>query len=142
MKSFTCIMMILMAGSMLASESAINTVALTLYGEAAGEPNKGKLAVASVIWHRAGGQASKLVSVCKAPKQFSCWNNSTPVVRKDKPSQDAWKYCRLVAKDMVAGQFIPTVKASHYHVDYVKPKWASKMKLVKVVSRHRFYWGT
>jgi spore germination cell wall hydrolase CwlJ-like protein len=135
-------MMILFAGSMLASESAINTVALTLYGEAAGEPNKGKLAVASVIWHRAAGKPSKLVSICKAKKQFSCWNKSKPVVRKDQKSQEAWKYCRLVAKDMVEGQFVPTLKASHYHADYVKPKWAYKMQLVKVISRHRFYWGS
>ena len=55
-------------------------VALTIFGEAAGESVQGKRAVASVIWTRADGNQNALASVCKAPRQFSCWNDGAPLV--------------------------------------------------------------
>lgn len=54
----------------------------TLYGEAAGEPLLGQIAVACVIRNRAekpgwwGGPDYK--SVCLAKAQFSCWWEDTP----------------------------------------------------------------
>jgi spore germination cell wall hydrolase CwlJ-like protein len=114
-------------------------VALTIFGEASGEPLAGKQAVASVIWHRAGGDPAQLVAVCKARRQFSCWNDRTPKVPNDYPSRKAWAECKAIAERMAAGTFEPTIRATHYHADSVTPVWAGKMRLVAIIGGHRFY---
>jgi len=126
-------------------QNAINTIALTIFAEAAGESRDGKIAVASVIWNRAVrwyGSISKLSEVCKARKQFSCWNAKPLLVSnipKDKASRDAWKYCLAIAQDMVAGTFTPTTTADHYHADYVSPSWGKQMKKIATIGKHIFY---
>jgi spore germination cell wall hydrolase CwlJ-like protein len=113
-------------------------VALTLFGEAAGETIAGKRAVASVIWKRAGGKAESMESVCKAAKQFSCWNGKPPKVPNDYPSRRAWRHCKEIAAEMVAGTFTPTIDATHFHAVGVPLKWA-RMKYVGLVGNHFFY---
>ncbi len=121
--------------------TAVVVIALTLFGEAAGEPLAGKQAVASVIYHRAEREGTGgFVGVCRAPRQFSCWNNgATPQVPDDAPSWRAYRQCWQIADSMVAGRFTTTVDADHYHADYVTPGWAGKMEHVGTVGRHRFY---
>lgn len=48
---------------------------LTVFGEAAGEPIEGKIAVACIIRNRlhSGRWGTSYESVCLAPSQFSCW---------------------------------------------------------------------
>ena len=113
-------------------------IALTLFGESAGEPLVGKQAVASVIWHRAGGDPAQLVAVCKARRQFSCWNGRAPKVPNDYPSRKAWDECKAIAERMAAGTFEPTIRATHYHSGDA-PVWAGKMRLVAIIGGHRFY---
>ena len=126
-------------------QKAIDTVALTIFKEAAGESRDGKIAVASVIWNRAVrwyGSKSKLSGVCKQPKWFSCWNDGPLLVSdipKDKASQDAWKYSLAIAQDMVAGTFTPTTTADHYHATYIPYPWEKPMKYLKTIGKHKFY---
>src|SRR6266851_1198033 len=63
------------------------TLARTLWGEARGESDDGKTAVAWVVRNRAEragfagrllGQAGAVAHVCRAPWQFSCWNDNDP----------------------------------------------------------------
>lgn len=121
------------------------TLALTIYGEAAGESFEGKQAVASVIWNRAQGVHERLEGVCRAEKQFSCWNNGrVPHVKQDIPSQQAWYECVRLAEamahsDRLRVQFRPSTPATHYHNGSVNPKWAKKMKRVNHIGRHYFY---
>ena len=118
----------------------IIVVALTIFGEAQGEPLAGKKAVASVIWHRAGGDPAKFESVCKAPKQFSCWNKERPKVPGNYLSRKAWSECRHIAEAMVARDFTPTINADHYHATSITPpSWAAKMGLVAMIGGHYFY---
>lgn len=115
-------------------------IALTLFGEASGETIAGKRAVASAIWQRAHGDVSRLAEVCKANKQFSCWNGKrTPKVPNDYPSRRAWAHCKEIAGEMCAGTFTPTIAATHYHAVGVAPSWAAAMKYVGVVGNHFFY---
>lgn len=59
--------------------SDIEVLALTLIGEARGEPIEGQVAVASVIRNRLHTADYKnFREVCLAPKQFSCWNDDNP----------------------------------------------------------------
>lgn len=120
--------------------NTIIIIALTLFGEASGEPIEGKRAVASVIWQRAGGDTNRLESVCKAPRQFSCWNAAEPRVPNDYPSRKAWRDCKAIAEEMAAGTFVPTIRADHYHSGPV-PRWAVGMRLVAIIGGHRFYMG-
>jgi spore germination cell wall hydrolase CwlJ-like protein len=113
-------------------------VALTIFGEAAGESIEGKRAVASVIWTRADGNPNALASVCKAPRQFSCWNDGAPLVPDDAPSRRAYVECVKIASAMATGAFTPTLRATHYHAGKA-PKWAGSMRLVAVIGGHRFY---
>lgn len=115
-------------------------VALTIFGEASGETIVGKRAVASVIWQRAQGDTNRLESVCKAPRQFSCWNGKrTPKVPNDYVSRRAWAHCKEIAGEMVAGDFKPTIVATHFHAVGVAPSWAAAMKYVGIVGNHFFY---
>ena len=114
-------------------------VALTLFGEAAGESVQGKRAVASVIWARAAGNPKAMAAVCHAPKQFSCWNGKrTPKVPNDYASRQAWKECVSIASAMSIGAFTPTINATHYHSGKA-PRWAASMRLVATIGGHQFY---
>ena len=73
----------------------IDTLARTIYGEARGEPIRGKEAVAAVVLNRVGRAmerggwwwGSSVAEVCRRPWQFSCWNaddaNRTKIERAD-----------------------------------------------------------
>ncbi len=55
----------------------VDALALTLFGEARGEPLEGKAAVASVVMNRVkhpDRYGDTIRDVCLQPKQFSCWN--------------------------------------------------------------------
>lgn len=55
-------------------------LALTMYGEARGEPIEGIVGVASVIKNRVKEKrfGNGYLGVCLKPKQFSCWNEDDP----------------------------------------------------------------
>lgn len=116
-------------------------IALTIFGEAAGEPHAGKMAVASVIWNRANGNPERLTQVCKAPRQFSCWNAGAPRVPRDQPSQNAWAECADIASTMLDGSFEPTTEANHYFATWLKqrPSWAADMTELETIGRHVFF---
>jgi len=118
-------------------------IALTIFGEAAGEPFDGKQAVASVIWNRAGGDVAKMEAVCKARKQFSCWNNGkTPTVPTDRQSRLAWRDCVMLADAIADGWFTPWSTATHYYAPArvtKPPYWVRSMRLVAIIGGHRFY---
>jgi len=58
--------------------SDMDILALTIYGEARGEPIEGQIAVASVIRNRAAAWHRTYREICLAPEQFSCWNTNDP----------------------------------------------------------------
>lgn len=121
--------------------SIVMIIALTLWGEARGESVEGKLAVASVIWLRAGKDPSRLAVVCRKPKQFSCWNDGAPVPPVS--VSPAWEACKAIAQLLAKGRgsFAATVEADHYHATSMKqtPYWAEGMKEVKTIGGHVFY---
>ena len=116
-------------------------IALTIYAEAAGEPLTNKYAVASVIWNRADGDVRKLAKVCKAPKQFSCWNRGTPSMpKRDRMSQKAWADCLGFASAMICGRFKPSTPATFYHdISIAPPYWVKGKRLVWAEGLLRFY---
>ena len=59
--------------------SDLFTLARTVYGEARGESDQGRAAVAHVVLNRFRSDkwfsAGTIEAVCRKPSQFSCWNN-------------------------------------------------------------------
>lgn len=117
-------------------------IALTLFGEVRGEPLSSKMAVGSVIYNRAGGRSEQFAAVCKAKKQFSCWNKGTPrgPRKGNKKEQDAYADCLGIASAMLSGKFKPTTTALFYHdLTIDAPYWARGRKMVLAEARLRFY---
>lgn len=132
-------------------DRALQCLTQAVYYEAAREPESGQRAVAQVVLNRVRHPAfAKTVcgvvyqrfdaSVC----QFSFVCDGS-LARH--PLPDLWNRARRVAADALAGRVERDVgTATHYHADYVFPRWAPHLaKLVKI-GAHIFYrwpggWG-
>lgn len=128
-------------------------LAITLYGEARGEPIEGKVGVGNVILNRFKDKRwpKTIAEVCIQPKQFSCWNENDPNFPKlheklwmlkgiDKDM--AWRECLWVAGGILRSYLIDNTKgANHYHTISVNPSWDDKMELTAVIGRHQFFRG-
>ena len=140
-KAIMCAFMAMANVITMASE--VEDVAATIWDEARGEGFTGRQYVASVIWNRAKGDGAKMRAVCAKRKQFSGWKNGKPpmVARKNAKDEAIWKECLAFARALVNEDFKPVTTATHYHATYVKPQWASKLKFVYKVGKHKFYEG-
>src|SRR5690606_7288829 len=109
---------------------ALDVLARTLWGEARGEGRRGLEAVAAVIMNRraAGRWGASVEAVCRAPRQFSCWNPDDPNRRKLEAVDEndpVFALCREIAAAALAGRLAdPTGGATHYHARGVRPWWA------------------
>ena len=57
-----------------------------------------------------------------------------------KPSQFGWSHARQIALAALAGSVERSVgTATHYHANYVRPRWARTMELMNKIGRHLFY---
>lgn len=131
---------------------AIEVLARTIYGEARGEPVRGKEAVAAVVINRLrharrlGGRfwwGNDVTAICRRPWQFSCWNEGDPnrakveaVTAKNKVFQT----CMRIARRAVAGTLEdPTGGATHYHHHDARPPWARRRAPSAEIGNHLFY---
>jgi N-acetylmuramoyl-L-alanine amidase len=108
----------------------IDVVARTLWGEARGESDEGRAAVAWVIRNRASEPSwwGRTVSeVCQHPWQFSCWNASDPNSAKLKTlakTDPLYQHLYEIALAVLDGQTPdPTGGASHYKVKGTAAAW-------------------
>lgn len=135
----------------------IEIAARTVYGEARGEIEKGKIAVAWVIRNRAEhpGWWSRdpndditddtIEAVCRDPRQFSCWNKDDPNREKILAvnlDSDVFRQCLALTAAVLANLVPdPTGGATHYHVDGVEPAWARGRDPDVTIGNHHFYIG-
>jgi hypothetical protein len=121
-------------------------LARAIYFEARSESELGQLAVAKVIMNRVKDK-NYPNSICdvvyqgshrKNSCQFSFACDGSPDVPKNGKS---WKQAKRVASRALNGasdvQVIST--ATHYHADYVNPRWSSAMKRLIKIGKHIFY---
>lgn len=140
------------------SEFDIDTMALTVWGEARGETPKGQIAIAWVIknrylnprwWSRQAGDGiddDTIAAVCRDRYQFSCWNPNDPnwpklidPKTKQKPEFQAIReLCIQVLNDLLPD---PTNSADHYCVTKIinHVGWAKTRKPCAVIGSHSFY---
>jgi len=130
---------------------ARTVVAQTVWGEAAGEGRIGMEAVASVIRNRTDlGWRGKTdeVAVCLDHKQFSCWNDGSPLLarmeRVQRQPDAAWPVALDVARLMLARSLVDrTGGATHYLAGSLRrrPAWEQGIAPCCVIGRHEFFKG-
>ena len=122
-------------------------LALAVYFEARSEPLLGQRAVAQVVLNRVKSAAYP-DSICEVVYQgygthgrkcqfsFACDGVSERIY-----SEEHWRTASKVANDAVYGRaWIKSVgTSSHYHADYVRPRWRRSMQERAKIGRHIFY---
>jgi len=117
--------------------------ARTIYGEARGESDLGKLAVACVLRNRIklGRWGHTPAAVCMANMQFSCWNQNDPnrklMLELDDNDLDLAR-CLFAWRSSEAGED-PTNGASHYKVRGTHARWAEGVMPCATVGHHEFF---
>lgn len=121
-------------------------LAEAIYFEARSEPELGQVAVAQVVMNRV---ASRLYpnTICGVVYQnrhrhlacqftFACEGRSLRI-REPAP----WRRAERIAQEVVSGtSFVESVGlATHYHADYVNPRWARALLRRDRIGRHIFY---
>ncbi len=124
--------------------TALTCLTQAIYYEAANEPVTGKRAVAQVVLNRLKHPAYPN-SVCsvvyegvnKPVCQFSFTCDGS-LLRK--PLARQWGESKDVARAALAGQVEARVgSATHYHADYVLPRWAYTLSKIDKIGTHIFY---
>ncbi|MGH8473223.1 MAG: cell wall hydrolase [Gammaproteobacteria bacterium] len=120
--------------------------ARTVYGEARGESDEGKRAVAYVIANRAQSyppdRGKSLAEICRRRAQFSCWNEGDPNrarvqgMRLDDMHLCA---CLIAVVEALSAADDPTRGATHYHTRSIAPSWAQGKVPCYTCGGHLFY---
>lgn len=126
----------------------IDTLARTVYGEARGESEEGRFAVAWVVCNRTanpGWWGTSIESVCRKEWQFSCWNKNDPNrvrIQAANLDMETFRQC-LLAAAAVLGGFVkdPTGGATHYHAEGSNPAWKDGREPCATIGKHIFYKG-
>jgi hypothetical protein len=139
------------AGNALDHRRALLCLTQAVYYEAGFEPIEGRRAVAQVVLNRMRHPAYPK-SICGVVYQ----RDSTPVCQFSfvcdgsllrAPAAGAWREAENVARAALAGYVESSVgSATHYHADYVAPRWAPMLSKVAKLGAHIFYrwpgaWG-
>lgn len=133
-------------------------MALCIWAEARGEGMEGRIAVGSVILNRVDSRkwdGETVHEVIMCPWQFSWLNSIPPQTVQDPQYERCVKIARdfegsyhdtpglfimyEIAKNMLDGTIKRNVPSLEYHTLNVKPKWAKKLKVYKVIDQHIFY---
>jgi hypothetical protein len=117
-----------------------------LYFEARSEPDEGQIAVAQVIMNRVKSPDYP-DTICGVVYQGSqrntgCQFSFTCDGRADRPQNQAeWDRSVRLANLVLEGKvWLPEIGVStHYHANYVNPRWRRSMARIDKVGRHIFY---
>jgi len=121
-------------------------LAEAIYFEARGESGEGQAAVAQVVLNRVSSGLYP-ATICGVVYQnrwhynacqfsFACEGKS---LRIDEP--DAWRQAVRIAGEVTNGTtYVPDIGAStHFHANYVRPRWARRLEKMDVIGHHSFY---
>jgi hypothetical protein len=121
-------------------------LAEAVYFEARSEPEEGQAAVAQVVLNRvkSGLYPSSICGVVYQNRHrhlacqftFACEGKALRIT-----DPESWRSASRVAKEVLEGKtYLADVgAATHYHADYVRPRWAKRLKKMDVIGRHIFY---
>ena len=142
-------------------------LAMNIYHEARADNLAGQYAVADVVLNRVNDTRypNTICEVVKDGKYKESWKTKQdPNLSDDERifypkknrcqfswycdgksdtiyDNDAWRISQIIAYKIVYDQKMRgiTEGATHYHADYVHPKWAKTLQLVGSISTHIFY---
>ncbi len=130
-------------------------LAMTVLGEAEGEPKSGKRAVAEVVINRCADEQARwprtIQGVCLQRKQFSCFDDAhrREVMRRPKlhVAQLTWEDCFLAAVEAVYHYEPAYVGAANHYLNErsvmksagTLPSWADPDKITCRIGAHTFY---
>lgn len=120
-------------------------LAQAIYYEARSEPRIGQLAVADVVLNRVASRAYPN-TICDVVFQGShrrtgCQFSFTCDGSMDaRLNQRKWKSSDDMAGAILAGIRAPVSRnATHYHANYVTPRWSSRLTPTATIGTHKFY---
>ncbi|MGE7416846.1 cell wall hydrolase [Methylobacterium tarhaniae] len=128
------------------AEKEQRCLAEAVYFEARGEPEQGQAAVAQVVLNRAksGLYPTNICGVVYQNRHrymgcqfsFACEGKSLRIT-----DDTSWQTATRIAHAVVEGRtYLADVGgATHYHADYVKPRWSRRLRKMDVIGRHIFY---
>ncbi len=121
-------------------------LAEAIYFEARGESGEGQAAVAQVVLNRVSSGLYP-ATICGVVYQnrwhynacqfsFACEGKS---LRIDEP--DAWRQAVRIAGEVTNGKtYVSDIGGStHFHANYVRPRWARRLEKMDVIGHHIFY---
>lgn len=134
-------------------------MALTIFGEARGEPIEGQIAVACVIrnrFHDLPGKFKSLKDVCFQKNQFSCWNESdvnypmllemaTKFVTGATPTDPSIRQCFLIVTGVLDWSIMDNTKGAINYLTSIlfnspsRPTWAKTPKNVVTKGTQVFF---
>jgi len=121
-------------------------LAQAIYFEARSEPRAGQIAVANVIMNRKTNRyyPSSVCAVVNqgAERRNSCQFSYACDGLSDVPRNNkSWRNSKAIAKLVLQGKLRDSRmrRVTHYHADYVNPKWAKQLRRVAKIGRHIFY---
>lgn len=133
-------------------------LAQNIYFESRGSSFADQAAVADVVLNRVGDRRypDTICKVVRQGKYMPSWKDQTKLIpvrnqcqfswwcdgKSDYPTnKEAWAKAQQIAYMMIKYQEYRglTEGATHYHADYVNPKWARNLQLVGRIGEHIFY---
>jgi spore germination cell wall hydrolase CwlJ-like protein len=128
------------------SDAEQNCLTAGVYFEARGESARGQAAVAQVILNRVKNPAYPN-SICGVVYQNKDWRNRCQFsfacdrIRDRVNDPKRWAIAASVARESTEGRIWLTEVGSstHYHADYVSPRWARTMRKAGQIGLHIFY---
>jgi spore germination cell wall hydrolase CwlJ-like protein len=121
-------------------------LAQAIYFEARSESDEGQAAVAQVVLNRAssGLYPASICGVVFQNRQrfhacqfsFACEGKSLRITEAD-----AWQRAVRIADEVTNGQtYVSDIgNSTHYHTNYVRPRWARRLEKMDVIGHHIFY---
>lgn len=118
--------------------TALLCLALTIYKEARGEPERGQVAVGLVVLNRVKQTNKNACQVITAPAQFS-WYEGTSSLLIPTWDTSTWKKSISAAKTALFVHQYDISGINHFHHKSMTPKWASSLVPHEVIGNHVFY---
>jgi peptidoglycan hydrolase-like protein with peptidoglycan-binding domain len=132
--------------------SDVDVLARTIFGEARGEPDQGKIGVAYTVINRVSIAQSRggywwgntIREVCLKPFQYSCWNRNDPnraIILAVRPGERVFDRCLVIARQVIERAISnPVDRSTHYYATYIPaPNWTRGATFFVQLGIHKFY---
>lgn len=121
-------------------------LAEAIYFEARSEPWAGQVAVAQVVLNRVKNPTYP-GSICGVVYQNKRWRNRCQFSfacdgKRDRiRDKNSWRKAQTIAREVIAGKhwLDKVADSTHYHANYVRPRWAPRMTRKGKIGQHIFF---